>query len=190
MKNHDARFFELLPDVLPCVYCRSSFAQFYTTLKVHQKNGWEYFVYRAHARVTLKLYTQDVDANKDLSKWKNYTPAFKDIPVLSEAAWSESMCMFLYYVQYDWEPKTVDKPRDLKNIRRWMDTLAKMLATSNVSFGSEWFRVWGRYRKDYMNLGIKDRIKVIRALQHTTPSRTKPLHVITRVCKKGVVGCG
>ncbi|KAJ3352321.1 hypothetical protein GGF32_003809 [Allomyces javanicus] len=85
-------FFKALGNVLPCAYCRQSYAKFLGELDmdkyVHKKHGLFEFVYHLRNKVNSKLCRQETEALQDAwqhhsatvdAKSPQFWPAFRDI---------------------------------------------------------------------------------------------------------------
>lgn len=178
------KFFELLPYVLPCIYCRRSFADFYPRMKhLAKERGWRFLCYRLHGRVTLKLQTQAWERGDDMTAWQTYTPPFESLPKYDLGAIAGELAYFLYYVHLDWDKERAPK------ILAWMDNLADILATE-TTWGEQWYRAWYASRDEYKEArGATDHFRVLQRLHGTTGVRVSQFKYTLHKCRKGVVGC-
>lgn len=179
------RFFKLLPAVLPCIYCRRSFGEFYPRLApLVQKRGYRFFCWRAHGRVSLKLQTQDWEAGKDTSKWDGFTPKWEDLPGYDLENVQTDLAYFLYYVHLDWDRERAD------DIVEWIGVVASILA-SEVSWGEAWYRTWYEHAERYEQArNTKQRFEVLQMLVDASGKRPNRVKYTLHKCRRNVVGCG
>jgi len=99
-RHHLHLFFETLPYVLPCKFCRASLTDYYTTDPIPtDANEFANWLYRIHNRVNGKLREQKLIKNKDPS-WQEVKQRYEKW--MKEACTQRTMMGwdFLYSVAY------------------------------------------------------------------------------------------
>jgi hypothetical protein len=186
-KRDGVALFRALRYVLPCIYCRRSFASFLPGLLAGAAKGrsidWPLLVYLAHTRVNMKLYTQDAEAGKSLRKWVAYAPPQEDVPALSEAEWSGHMCAFLLFALHDYEASRA------RAMVRFLDVLTRILTRAEVSFASAWFETWQRHRAQFLRVDHAQRVRGGRELEACTRAPMCSYDEACARCEAGVVRC-
>jgi hypothetical protein len=101
-------FFEVIPYILPCKYCRASLSEYYETEQLTFTNAGElqHWLYRIHNRVNGKLRAQGLVATRNPT-YASVESLYKDVCIADQPfpAWD-----FLYSIAYNHPLKVVSTP--------------------------------------------------------------------------------
>lgn len=172
--------------IFPCIYCRRSVSKFRRSKDtrfqyVLNTQGAFVLSYRLHHRVNQKLYQQDVEAKRDLSKWKHYEPtvakALEQAQDIHSDNFVETFFWFANYMACDIKGK-----HRIYYLKRWLCQSAALFKLCQVSWAN--MLPTQTVRLQQLHQVIREtEIKVYNQLHKTCPPDRLP------ICEESIVRC-
>ena len=136
-------FFDSLPVILPCIYCRQSLTQYFQELPLRNSDlqsnlTLQHWLYQIHEKVNNKLRSQGLDVVE--------TPPFADVVQKYQGS-EDDMCLhgwdFLYAIAMNYPTEQSRITTQLRhNYRIFFDSLADLFPNPTIC------RLITRYRKE------------------------------------------
>lgn len=182
------RFFTVLKDVLPCIYCRNSYAEFIGELPITDKvlssqREFTYWFYQVHNKVNDKLRKQGLNTHDDPSFEAVYNKYERIIAEnkLDNFHMSCNMWYFVMAIAFNFDPEKHNIP----GYKEFMGLLVHVLP-----YGPKYTSVFKRALEEYPinDLCFKDRgdLTVCLYLINESVNTQLGLHMITypRLCNR------